>query len=41
MITPHILIPICIAAALAIAFGVYGAFMLWDQFQLHRRKEDE
>ena len=41
MIPLWLTIPICIAAALAIAFGVYGAFMLWDQFQLHRRKEDE
>ena len=41
MIPPYILIPICIAAALAIAFGVYGAFMLWDIYQLNQRKNDE
>jgi hypothetical protein len=37
----YVTIPLCIAAALAIAFGVYGAFALWDFYQLNKRNEDE
>lgn len=41
MIPAYVTIPLCLAAALAIVGFVYGAFAVWDHFNLHQRKEDE
>jgi hypothetical protein len=34
-------IAICTPVAFAIAYVVYGLFLVWDHFHLHKRKEDE
>ncbi len=41
MIPAWLLIPICLAAALVIAYGVLGAFAVIDFYNLNKREIDE
>lgn len=39
MIPLWLTIPLCILIAVGVAFGVLGAFALYDMFRINRRKD--